>query len=125
MAGPGLHRAPLPGLCDPVPPVGLGVSIRDERVLLGLSAFTGLRDTPGGPTESLETLEEGPLRGFYDGIAVEPERVRLLDVGENFVYFTRCAGTPTGPHTSWVKPGHAGGGPLLGRRRTPAAHATR
>jgi 8-oxo-dGTP pyrophosphatase MutT (NUDIX family) len=72
-------------------PAAYGIAVRDGRVLLGRSAFTGRWDIPGGAVEPSETLEEGLCREFREETGVTPEPVRLLHVDESFVYFFRHA----------------------------------
>lgn len=65
-------------------PAVYGVAVRDGRVLLGRSAFTGLLDIPGGAVEPWELLEQGLRREFREETGVEPEPLELFHFTENF-----------------------------------------
>lgn len=64
-----------------------GVAVREGRVLLARSAFTGRWEPPGGAVEPWETLVEGLRREFAEETGVEPEPLRLFHVEDGFVYF--------------------------------------
>lgn len=68
-------------------PAAYGVALRNGRVLLGRSVFTGLLEIPGGAVEPWETLTEGLRREFREETGVEPEPGRLLCVRESFIHF--------------------------------------
>jgi 8-oxo-dGTP diphosphatase len=61
-----------------------GVAVRDGRVLLGRSAFTGLWDIPGGGVEPWETLVAGMVREFAEETGVVPEPGPLIHTSEGF-----------------------------------------
>jgi 8-oxo-dGTP diphosphatase len=61
-----------------------GVAVRDGRVLLGRSAFTGKWDIPGGGAEPWETLAEALAREFAEETGVVPEVGDLLHFSEGF-----------------------------------------
>lgn len=65
-------------------PAVYGVAVRDGRVLLGRSAFTGLLDIPGGAVEPWELLEQGLRREFREETGVEPEPLELFHFTESF-----------------------------------------
>ncbi|HEY8415633.1 MAG TPA: NUDIX hydrolase [Thermaerobacter sp.] len=65
-------------------PAVYGVAVRDGRVLLGRSVFTGLLDIPGGAVEPWELLEQGLRREFREETGVEPEPLELVHFSESF-----------------------------------------
>jgi 8-oxo-dGTP diphosphatase len=66
-------------------PAAYGVAVRDGRILLGRSVFSGLWDIPGGAVEPWETLPEGLVREFREETGVEVTVGPLLHFSESFI----------------------------------------
>lgn len=64
-----------------------GVAVREGRILLARSVFTGRWEPPGGAVEPWEPLAEGLRREFAEETGVEPEPLLLFHVEDGFVYF--------------------------------------
>ena len=56
-------------------PAAYGLAIRGREVLLGVSAFSGLLDIPGGAVHPWESLAEGLAREFEEETGVRPAAV--------------------------------------------------
>ena len=65
-------------------PAAYGIAIRNGRVLLGRSAFSGLWDIPGGAVEPWELLPEGLKREFFEETGVQCEVGEPLHFSESF-----------------------------------------
>lgn len=63
-------------------PAAYGVVIRGAEVLLGVSAFSGLLDIPGGAVHPWESLADGLMREFEEETGVRPAAVS----GEPFTF---------------------------------------
>ncbi len=65
-------------------PAAYGIAVREGRVLLGRSAFSGLWDIPGGAVEPWELLPEGLKREFFEETGVECEVEDAVHFAESF-----------------------------------------
>lgn len=70
-------------------PAAYGLYVRDGRILLGRSRFTGKWDIPGGGVEAWETLEDGMVREFWEETGVHVRVKHLVDFREGFIAFAR------------------------------------
>jgi 8-oxo-dGTP diphosphatase len=72
-------------------PAAYGIAIRDGRVLLGRSTFSGLWDIPGGAVEPWELLPEGLAREFFEETGIRCEVGPLVHFSESyFAIFTHA-----------------------------------
>jgi len=65
-------------------PAAYGIAVRDGRILLGRSAFSGLWDIPGGAVEPWELLPEGLQREFFEETGIECRVGLQIHFSESF-----------------------------------------
>ena len=65
-------------------PAAYGIAVRDGRILLGRSAFSGLWDIPGGAVEPWELIPEGLSREFFEETGAQCEVGEALHFSESF-----------------------------------------
>ncbi|MBX5465169.1 MAG: NUDIX hydrolase [Clostridia bacterium] len=68
-------------------PACYGVALREGRVLLGRSLFTGRWELPGGGVEPWESLAEGLEREFAEESGLRPRVLESLYFAESYVSF--------------------------------------